>query len=268
MRIKFFNLYINPFQASLVGGFSCCFSSKDICRLCHLQHKDLPDIHGIPTSRPWTKADYDLAAEKFLTSDTKTHSDFGLHSSCVFNDLESFHAVGGFPLDPLHDFWEKIGPCDGLSILKILIAKKKFTLLQYNRTLADIRLSWYEIGDRPPQVKPNSDKLPGKALAVALHIRIMPFILWQLLTEEEREEESEPMDLLFLIHQINEFLLGDSFNLADIANLEEMAVEFFAKRKTCCEMFPGCFVDKVPKYHNLEHYPEMLERFGPFTRNG
>jgi hypothetical protein len=35
-------------EASVIGGFSQCFSSNDVCRICHKQHKDLQDISGIP----------------------------------------------------------------------------------------------------------------------------------------------------------------------------------------------------------------------------
>ena len=45
-------------EASLVGGFSANFSSNDICRICHIQHKDLLDYahksHGL-----WSIEEYD-----------------------------------------------------------------------------------------------------------------------------------------------------------------------------------------------------------------
>ncbi len=40
-------------EASIVGGFSQCYSSFDVCRICHQQHQDLPEISGIPKAAPW-----------------------------------------------------------------------------------------------------------------------------------------------------------------------------------------------------------------------
>ena len=49
-------------EASLVGGFSACFSSKDVCRVCHIEHKQLEDqihdIHGKVYSF-WSVEEYD-----------------------------------------------------------------------------------------------------------------------------------------------------------------------------------------------------------------
>ncbi len=44
-------------ESHTVGGFSSYFSSKDICRSCHLQFADLPNMTGIPTAPKWTQAD-------------------------------------------------------------------------------------------------------------------------------------------------------------------------------------------------------------------
>ena len=34
-------------ESHQVGGFSACFSSKDVCRFCHIQYADLEDhIHN------------------------------------------------------------------------------------------------------------------------------------------------------------------------------------------------------------------------------
>ena len=49
-------------EASLVGGFSACFSSKDICRVCHIEHHELEDnihdVHGKLYSY-WSVEEYD-----------------------------------------------------------------------------------------------------------------------------------------------------------------------------------------------------------------
>ena len=50
-------------EAHIIGGFSSCVSSKDICRWCHCQYKDLEDhVHdfdGDSVHRSWTAEEYD-----------------------------------------------------------------------------------------------------------------------------------------------------------------------------------------------------------------
>ncbi len=188
---------------------------------------------------------------------------FGIKQRCVFNDLQSFHAVGGFPLDPLHDFMERVGAFDALFVLRSLIGEGHFTLQEYNTCMSNVKLADYESSDRPPPVKENHDKLPGKAMAVSLHIKLMPFALWWLM-KEKREMESDLLDLVFIIHNINEYILADALSLADSEEFENLMVEFFSKRKTCGERYPG-LTKVVCKHHFMEHYADQIVRFGPFT---
>ena len=54
-------------EASLVGGFSACFSSKDVCRVCHIQHQQLEShIHDFDDESPhkyWSENEYDRIAQ-------------------------------------------------------------------------------------------------------------------------------------------------------------------------------------------------------------
>ncbi len=50
-------------EASAVGGFSQCFSSLDVCRVCHQQYNELQEISGIAKAAPWTREEYDAAVE-------------------------------------------------------------------------------------------------------------------------------------------------------------------------------------------------------------
>jgi hypothetical protein len=161
----------------------------------------------------------------------------------------------------MHDFLEKVASCDGAAILSAFISEGKFTLEEYNRQLMDLRLAGYENSDRPSCVPARCEKLPGKALSVALHIRMMPYLLFRLGMEYE---ESDLLNLLLLIHKINEYLQADTVNLSDTESFEDLLVVFFEKRKICSEKY-SCFKKMTPKYHFLEHYKEQMERFGPLN---
>jgi hypothetical protein len=106
------------FEASMVGGFSQCYSSFDVCRICHEQHKDLLENSGIPKASPWTIAEYDAAVDNLFPGEC---CEFGLNSGCIFNDLQSFHCTGQIPTDVMHDFCEKVAFYDVMSILKVLV---------------------------------------------------------------------------------------------------------------------------------------------------
>ena len=190
-----------------MGGFSTNFSHGYVCRICHQLYSDLPDITGIPKASYWTKEEYDNSVKK-------TEKDFGLKTECLFNQLESFHAVGQMPLDSMHDFLEKVGTNDAQSIIVSLVACGKVSVSKYNDALSNLR---GQGRDKPLPVNVKHDKLTGKALAVAAHIQVIPLILSSILPENE---ESDLLDLLFMLHKINEYILADCFTLADVFNFQ------------------------------------------------
>jgi hypothetical protein len=233
-------------EASVVGGFSQCFSSADICRVCHLQHKDLTSLSGIPKGDPWTQQDYDAAVTNIQAG---LHGEFGLNTGCLFNELNAFHCVGQMPLDIMHDFMERVAAFDGMSILKALSSTGLFTFEGYNSILNDVKLKGYEAADRPLLVNSKNKRIPGKAMAVGQQLRLMPFLIWRLL--EEKVPESDLIDLLVLLARIQEFIMADKISSLDVDNFRDVIVEFFAKRKLCEEELPGVFIKLTPKYHYL-----------------
>ena len=144
-----------------------------------------------------------------------------------------------------------------------MIKQGKFTLDEYNAMMRDVRLKGHEVRDRPRKVKPKCEKLPGKALSVSLHIRLMPYVIWRLMGEPEETEENELLELLLILHAFNEFLHADKVSLADVSNFKDLVVDFFEKRKICDSKFS--FQHLTPKYHFLEHYPREVWRFGPLN---
>jgi hypothetical protein len=232
-------------EASAIGGFSQCFSSNDVCRICHQQYKDLQLISGIPKVSRWTKEEYDAAVENMLPG---VRGDFGLNSGCIFNVLQSFHCIGGIPTDIMHDFCEKVAAFDAMSVLKVLMSSGLFTLEEYNQVLRDVKLSDYEAADRPKLLNPRSASIPGKAMAVALHLRLMPFFIWRILGGNVLD--SAAIDLLVILARILEYILADKLTMMDIDDFEELVVKFFEKRKICVEEF-STFCSMTPKYHHL-----------------
>jgi hypothetical protein len=205
----------------------------------------------------WTPEEYDNAVQNL---GERLRGEFGVTANCSFNELESFHCIGQFPNDAMHDFLERTGPCDALSITKALIGQGHFTLEDYNATLRNIPLKGYESRSRPPPIKAFNEKLPGGALAVSQHIRLQPYIYHLL----GLPEGGELLDLMSIIHKINEYVLADKISTVDPLKFEDLLVDYFEKRKACSEEFPT-FQKIVPKSHFMEHYPDLMCKFGPFN---
>jgi hypothetical protein len=174
----------------------------------------------------------------------------------------SLFYTGQFPLDIMHDFLEKVGSYDAYTILTALIHQGYFTIEQYNAALSDILFEGYERSDRPPPLKARSDHLVGKALTNALHIRVMPLILVHLGISET--ESNSLLDLLFMLHKLNEYIQADVLSKADPEKFEELLVNYFAQRKMCIEQ-GTTFRNMVPKDHFMEHQANEMRKFGPMN---
>jgi hypothetical protein len=64
-----------------------------------------------------------------------------------------------------------------MSDLKVLVSSQLFTFDEYNKLLREVKLGDYEASDRPKPVNSKNVRIPGKAMAVALHLRLMPYFL-------------------------------------------------------------------------------------------
>jgi hypothetical protein len=162
----------------------------------------------------------------------------------------------------MHDWLEKQATYDAQSVILCLVKKGLFSLENYNVLLKCLKFQGYESADRPMLIKSASEKLCGKALSICLHVRVMPLLVSELVGEDY---EDELIDLLLLIHQINEFILSDILGPGDILDFEAILVEFFEKRNICFAKFPSVFKKISPRGHYLEHFSRQMSRFGPMT---
>ena len=174
--------------------------------------------------------------------------------------MKAFHCIGQLPFDLMHDWLEKVAPVDCYTIITAFIKSGKFTLQEYNKALMNIKLEGYEVGDRPFPIKEGDKKLSGKALSVALHVRLMPLAISAI---AELDEDCELVQLMIAIHSINEVLLADCVAVEDAYHLQSRIVEYFSLRKACSDKLPSVFAKHVPKNHFLEHYPAQILMFGP-----
>ena len=293
-----------------LGGYSTCFSSKDICRFCHIQHGDLRshihDFDGEDTHKYWNVDEYDRICDKIeenaettpesldsvpitdleehlfdeceepsdgedvdtSTDDTDEDDDdttdsnetYGLRERCPFNELQSFHAVYGFPPDLLHDVFEGVISQDLCGIIKILAHKSWFTIKEYNQALQNHRFQSYEMNDRPQQIaNPKAMKLPGKAVSIWLHMRSFGMIIENFVIDYDDEVLSLGLELV----DITERLCAVEFREYEIGILEEMIIKYLDQRKPILDDYPNLLGTPKPKHHYLTHYAEAIRKFGP-----
>jgi hypothetical protein len=208
-------------EVSIVGGFSQCYSF-DVCRICYQPHQDLQEISGIPKVARWTREEYDAAVENLQPG---VRGEFGLNSGCMFNELQSFHCIGQMPTDVMHDFCEKGASHDLMSVLNVLVSSQLFTFDEHNKLLTEVKLGDYEASDRPEPVSSKNVCIPGKAMASALHLRLMPYLLWRIL--KGNVDKSDAIDLVVIFTSLLEYIMADKLSFTDIYNFEELVVDYF-----------------------------------------
>ena len=77
-------------EAHTLGGFSKCFSSKDICRFCHCQYDELEvrihdHVEGELKHNYWSVREYDVICETFEEED-ETEDDASTFETNIFYD--------------------------------------------------------------------------------------------------------------------------------------------------------------------------------------
>ena len=271
-------------EAHLVGGFSCSFSSKSICRFCHCQYSDLGcKIHDAETDTPhsrWSAYEYDqivsrLLEEGMLSGNELEQSDlssneseivsfdtdkenfdgdieecnetWGVKTVCPFNVLQAFHCVNGLPPDILHDLMEGVIPEDLLIIIRALAQKGWLSIESYNKTLHRFKWSSYEASDKPQFVPKDGKvkKLKGKAVSMWTHIRN-----WPLLIEKYVQDRNEPFLLMGLkLHEITERLTAHEYFEYEVSLVEDSVVEYLNLRRSLEKDFPNLVSRPKPKHH-------------------
>ena len=271
-------------EAHLVGGFSACFSSGDVCRVCHVGYNDLEShIHDFEdggTHDYWSVVEYnnivssldtlniqqppviEVDPENLFTDSLDVESDNsecdleneeevvsarGLKTDCPFNVLSSFHCVNGFPPDILHDIMEGVIPEDLLGILRILSLKEWFTITQYNDTLERLDFLSYERGNKPYPIPTSRTvkKLKGKAVSNLVHLRNWPLLIKNLVVNKD-----EPVLLLGLkLHELVERMTAVEFYDYEVDILEDLVIDYLDLRKEIRAEYPSLMGRPKPKHH-------------------
>ena len=79
-------------EASTVGGFSACFSSKDVCRTCHIQHQELEthitDFDSASPHTYWTELEYDQIVQSLDNEEDEIEDTFLVEDDRICSESE------------------------------------------------------------------------------------------------------------------------------------------------------------------------------------
>lgn len=240
-----------------LGGFVESFSGHFICRFCTAQKHEIQTqtvSSGAFSLR--TKDDHEKHVK--CAEETSSHC-FGVMRSCVLTKhLSHFQVLKGYPPDIVHDIFEGVVPVELACCLSVLISKKFFSLDFLNQLILNFPYKWGDKTNKPhviPRTFSTKKSIGGNAHENWNLLRLLPFMIGSLVPEDE------PAWLLILtLKDIVELVVAPVHSDESIAFLEFKICEH---RNRYQELFPT--TNLLPKQHFLEHYPHMIQCFGPLV---
>ena len=110
-------------------GFTESFNSNYACRFCKmtLAQRSMASVEDTTLLR--NKHNYDIDLMKHDVSKT------GINERCIFHELPGFHVTDNLTVDIMHDCLEGFCMFDLVTLIKLCIEKKHFTLEQLNERI-------------------------------------------------------------------------------------------------------------------------------------
>ena len=276
-------------EAHLLGGFSGSFSSKSVCRFCHIQYLDLEthihDYDGDQAHSKWTVQEYDnivarlpqlemdetteqaiFPAEGSDDDDSEDDDDvsdsedeeeeeleeiesWGVKSLCPLNGLQAFHCTEGFVPDLMHDLLEGVISEDLLSIIRALSSKGWFSLESYNDQLRGTSWKSHESPDKPQPVPSARRTQKLKGKAISQWVHVRNFP--RIVEKFVLDKDEEVLSLALKLHELTERATASEFHPYEVDLLEDCVIEYLDLRKKLRLEHPEFFNRPKPKHHYL-----------------
>ncbi|XP_030248211.1 uncharacterized protein LOC115566456 isoform X2 [Sparus aurata] len=245
--------------AHSISGLVESFTGPYICRFC-LGHSSKYQAHEVRGGAfpPRTKEDHSLHVQTVKENLSLTHS-FGVKRSCPLTDkLTHFHFVSGYPPDVLHDIFEGIVPRELALCIQVFTKNKYFNLTQLNELITCFSYKGSDKTNRPqeiPQSYTSRKSIGGNAHENWALIRLLPLIVGSLIPEGD-----SAWQVLLTLKDIVELVVAPVHTPETIAYLDFKISEH---RDRFLAVFPEETL--TPKHHFLEHYPTLIENYGPLV---
>lgn len=245
--------------AHSLAGFLESFTVDKFCRFCLASSRDTQQqevCSGFFQLRD--KESHDRQVQEMREDPGMTRA-YGVKGACPLTEnLEHFHVVSGYPPDILHDILEGIVPVELSLCLTDLIGKSYFTLDMLNQAIRYFKYSFSDKTDRPQVIgKGFSSKgtIGGNGHENWCLIRLLPFLIGHSVPEGDNTWE-----ILMLLKDITELAVAPKHTEETLNFLDCKIAEH---RRLLQSTFPDFRLR--PKHHFVEHYPQLVRKFGPLS---
>lgn len=245
--------------AHSLGGFVENFTGSNVCRFClgeRSQFQTTEVRSGLFQRRD--KEQHTVHVETALSSPISTPC-YGVKKQCALSEkLQHFHVTSGYPPDVLHDLLEGVVPLELALSFQDFIKKKYFSLVELNTCIQQFPYKWSDQTNRPHVIPSHFAKkrtVGGNAHENWCLLRLLPLIIGLKVPEDD-----EVWQMLMTLKDIVELAVAPVHTEQSICYLGTLISEH---RNRYLEVFPQ--EKLLPKHHFLEHYPELIQEFGPLA---
>lgn len=243
--------------AHSLAGFQESFNVGKFCRFCLCNREEIQTCDVRSGNFVLRTPDlYDEAVN--LLNQSELVSVDGVKRECPLNRLTGFHACEGFPPDFLHDVLEGIVPIKLSLCLADFISKRYFTLDELNSEIQDFPFRFSDKTNRPqkvPSTLHQNRTLGGNGHENWSLVRFLPLIIGHRVPEG-----NQTWELVLELKDLVELLSTPYFTSDTLCYIQ-------AKISDHRQLLQTVFPEKKlrPKHHFIEHYPYLIQKFGPPT---
>lgn len=245
--------------AHSLAGFQESFTVQKFCRFCMASKSDIQQndaCSGVFQIRD--QINHDRHVQDVL-KDPQFCQNTGVKGVCPLTEkLEHFHVVKGYPPDILHDVLEGIVPVELSLCLSELISQKFFSLDEVNQAIKTFDYSFSDKTDQPQTISKGfsaKGTIGGNGHENWSLIRLLPFLIGHRVPKGVRA-----WDILMLLKDIVELVVMPKHTEETLCFLDSKLQEH---RELLQATFPSFRLR--PKHHYVEHYPQLIRKFGPLT---
>lgn len=239
-----------------IAGFVESFSSGHICRFCTASMSEI--LTKSVDSGAFTLRTEQIHSEHLKTLEQDSLSNFcGVKRRCVLSEkLSHFKVTTGFPPDLVHDLFEGIVPAEIALCLSVFTSKKYFTLAYLNESILAFPFKWTDKVNCPHPVPLNfasRKTIGGNSHENWSLLRFFPFLVGQKVPVDE-----PAWKILTDLKDLVDLIVSPVHTEESIGYLNFKISEHRVRLR---EVFPD--YNLLPKHHLLEHYPQLIRKFGP-----
>lgn len=234
-------------------GFTTSFNSNYCCRICRIEKSDRQKA---TTSDSTLKRNLENYNEDVAISNP---SETGIKENCVFHKIESFNVTQNVVVDEMHDFLEGNAHYVICKIILDFLDKNYFTLEDLNDKVQNFNYSFNDKKNVPPIITlEHLRRSKLRTSAEQMLVFINHFALYVL--DKVVIEEDESFVLYERLIQISDLLMKFEISRDELVLLDTLISEHH-------ELYIQLFKDTLkPKQHNMLHYKESMECFGPLRK--